>query len=210
MFFLLMKMINTKFIHVTQDPMKTRWIVPAICLMCFGCFTARPVDEVTLVTGRIILDTSQHYTPQVGDKTIIHIQYPLTSFNIHERIYADSIARFMNRFPNVVLEIGTHTDFRGTHEYNDTLSIRRSRSLTEKIIEKGIGPDRLIPVGHGENSPRMLEEEMYVRDFEATLPKGTHLTQEYIQNLPTRNEQEAAHYLNRRTVLVIVGMREEE
>ncbi len=55
--------------------MKTRWIIPAMCLICFGCFTARPVEEVTPVTGRIILDTFQHYTPQVGDKYIMDISF---------------------------------------------------------------------------------------------------------------------------------------
>jgi hypothetical protein len=181
------------------------------CVLYTGCFTVKPEAEVTLAHGRIILDTTQLYTPQVGDKMTMHIRYTTSHLNIYERILAESIAGFLMRFPNVVLEIGTHTDFRGSHEYNDTLSIRRSRSLTAGIIAKGIDPDRLIPVGYGENVARNLAEDMYVPDFKATLPKGAHLTEEYIHQLNTKNEQEAAHYLNRRTdELVIVGMMEEE
>jgi hypothetical protein len=187
------------------DLNETLKIVAVICVLNAGCFTARPVSEAAQTTGKIILDTTQPYTPRVGDKLIIHIRYTLSPYNPQEQTITDSIAHFMMKYPEVVCEIGSHTDFRGSHEYNDTLSARWASALAEQVIIRGIDPQRIVPAGYGENVPRILEEDIYVSEWQSTLPRGAHLTEEYINQLKTRNEEEAAHYLNRRTELVIVG-----
>ncbi len=187
------------------DLNETLKIVAVICVLNAGCFTARPVSEAAQTTGKIILDTTQSYTPSIGDKLIIHIRYTLSPYDPQEQIITDSIAHFMMKYPEVVCEIGSHTDFRGTHDYNEALSALRAGALAALIIKRGIDAQRIIPVGYGENVPRILEDDVYVPIWQTTLPRGAHLSEEYIHQLKTRNEKEAAHYLNRRTELVIVG-----
>ena len=76
--------------------------------------------------------------------------------------------------PNIVIELGSHTDSRGTHEYNDSLSYKRAKAVVDYLISKGIEPDRLIPKGFGKRVPRVLEEDktVIIDGKEYTFPKG--------------------------------------
>ena len=47
-------------------------------------------------------------------------------------------------------EIGGHTDAVGSAGYNQQLSQRRAASVASYLSERGVGPDRLDPVGYGE------------------------------------------------------------
>jgi peptidoglycan-associated lipoprotein len=121
--------------------------------------------------------------------------------------YRDSLAglvKTMKENENIVVELISHTDFRDTHEKNDTLSLRRSRSCVEYIITQGIDPDRIIAVGRGEREPRKLDKDYYVPEYRVTVKAGTHLTEDYINKLKSNNDKEAAHQLNRRTEFRIV------
>ncbi len=105
----------------------------------------------------------------------------------------------------MICEIGCHF-FPWSEAYCDPLSQRRAEALAKYIIEQGINPERIIPVGYDDRVPRILEEEKYVPMFRTSLPRGAHLSYDYINTLPTQNEKQAAFHLNRRTELVIVGM----
>ena len=56
-------------------------------------------------------------------------------------------------FPTGVIEIGSHTDNKGTDQYNVDLSQKRSESVVSYIISKGISPDRLVAKGYGMRVP---------------------------------------------------------
>jgi peptidoglycan-associated lipoprotein len=121
--------------------------------------------------------------------------------------YQDSLAglvKTMKDNPNIVVELISHTDFRASHEFNDTLSFKRSLSCVSYIITQGIDPERLIAVGRGEREPRKLDKDYYVAEWKTTMKAGSHLTEEFINKLRTNNEKEAAHQLNRRTEFRIV------
>lgn len=55
--------------------------------------------------------------------------------------------------PNAIVEIGSHTDARGSSEANQRLSERRAKSVVEYLIAKGIDKERLLAVGYGETQP---------------------------------------------------------
>ena len=57
----------------------------------------------------------------------------------------------MQNNPDYVVEIGSHTDSRGSNNYNDRLSSRRAKSVVRWLGEKGIPKDRLVAKGFGEN-----------------------------------------------------------
>ena len=121
----------------------------------------------------------------------------------------DGLVTTMKENPNFVIELGSHTDIRGEDIYNDTLSYKRARSCVEYIVNQGIEGDRIMPKGYGERVPRILEKDKRVpspakKDTVYTFKKGTVLTEEYINSLKTKDEQEAAHQLNRRTTFQIL------
>ena len=60
--------------------------------------------------------------------------------------------------PTLIVEIGAHTDNRGTTAYNYNLSQRRAENIAKYIIEKGINPKRLTAKGYGESMPLTRNE----------------------------------------------------
>lgn len=66
----------------------------------------------------------------------------------------DQAVEVLNRYPNIRVEVGGHTDSVGSEEYNQKLSERRSRVVYDYLISRGISADRLSgPVGYGELRP---------------------------------------------------------
>ena len=60
------------------------------------------------------------------------------------------ILTVMNQYPNMVIDIRSHTDSRQTHEYNEILSDKRAKSTLEYLVSKGIDRSRLSAKGYGE------------------------------------------------------------
>jgi outer membrane protein OmpA-like peptidoglycan-associated protein/tetratricopeptide (TPR) repeat protein len=54
---------------------------------------------------------------------------------------------------NITVELGSHTDCRGTAVYNQKLSQRRAESAVQYIITHGINPSRITAKGYGESEP---------------------------------------------------------
>jgi peptidoglycan-associated lipoprotein len=114
--------------------------------------------------------------------------------------YRDSLnglVQTLNDNPQLVIELASHTDSRGTEESNDTLSQRRAQSVVDYLIEQGINPARLVARGYGERMPRTLNRTITRDGF--TFRAGVTLTEAYINRLTTERMREAAHALNRRT-----------
>lgn len=127
----------------------------------------------------------------------------LYDFNKWELLpqYQDSLnglVQIMVDNPRIVIELGSHTDARGSLGYNDTLSYKRAKSVVDYLISKGIAVDRIVPYGYGERVPRTLTKKMIRDGF--TFVKGTKFTEDYINQFQGNEKKfEAAHQLNRRT-----------
>jgi peptidoglycan-associated lipoprotein len=103
----------------------------------------------------------------------------------------------MTQNPKFVIQLESHTDFRGKDDYNQKLSQKRAETCVNYLISKGIDPKRLRAAGKGEGAPRQLLKDS------GPFKKDTILTEAMITKLPA-DQQEIAHQLNRRTVFKIV------
>ena len=63
------------------------------------------------------------------------------------------ILDLMEEYPEMEIELGSHTDFRSDDKYNETLSQKRAQSATNWLVERGIDKKRIKSVGYGEKSP---------------------------------------------------------
>ena len=64
------------------------------------------------------------------------------------------VALMKNEYPDLVIEIGSHTDRRGSNAYNEKLAERRAKSTYDYLISQGISEDRIIEFkGYGETKP---------------------------------------------------------
>mgnify|MGYP001487694354 CR=1 FL=1 len=105
----------------------------------------------------------------------------------------DSLASLLNNdWPNVVIELRSHTDLRGSDTLNARLSFDRALSCVNYLAEKGVDPQRLVPVGMADTEPVVLDND------ESGLPSGV-LSEEYILQLKNEKLRNIAHQKNRRT-----------
>ncbi len=64
-----------------------------------------------------------------------------------------SIYKLLIENPTLIVEIGSHTDNKGSDDYNMNLSQRRAESVVNYLQKKGIRKDRLQAKGYGETKP---------------------------------------------------------
>ena len=63
------------------------------------------------------------------------------------------MAESLRAWPDVRVEIGGHTDSRGSAQGNLDLSAGRARSVQDYLINKGVSPSQLETKGYGETQP---------------------------------------------------------
>ncbi len=61
------------------------------------------------------------------------------------------IMEVMKQYPNMYIDVRSHTDCRQTAKYNETLSDRRAKSTIAWLVKNGISKDRLTGKGYGES-----------------------------------------------------------
>ena len=108
----------------------------------------------------------------------------------------DEMIKMLNDNPNVTIELGAHTDRKGTDQYNERLAQRRAQSVVDYLIAGGIEEARLEAKGYGESVPKTINKKM-AKQFDF-LKEGDVLTEEFILALPPE-QQEIADQINRRT-----------
>lgn len=62
----------------------------------------------------------------------------------------DKLIALLKEFPDLEIRIESHTDSRGSDEYNMLLSKKRARAAFDYVVSKGIDPSRLLYQGYGE------------------------------------------------------------
>lgn len=109
----------------------------------------------------------------------------------------DRLVETLNVNPNITIELGAHTDFRGNDDDNLELSQRRAQSVVDYLIKNGIVMERLTAKGYGESLPNTVNEKIARKhNF---LQVGDTLTEAFITELPQETQREIAHQINRRT-----------
>jgi len=65
----------------------------------------------------------------------------------------ESIVDIVSRCPDLVIEVGGHTDSDGSAAANQSLSERRAGAVTQYLVSKAIPAERILTVGYGEARP---------------------------------------------------------
>jgi len=63
----------------------------------------------------------------------------------------NDLVNIMHENPTLKIELGSHTDCRGTNKYNEDLSQRRAQSAVNYLVTRGISRDRMVAKGYGES-----------------------------------------------------------
>lgn len=70
-----------------------------------------------------------------------------------QTILDTTLVVLMKDNPTLKIEIRSHTDSKGSLEYNQTLSERRASSVVSYLVKKGFSSERLVATGYGESLP---------------------------------------------------------
>jgi outer membrane protein OmpA-like peptidoglycan-associated protein/tetratricopeptide (TPR) repeat protein len=65
----------------------------------------------------------------------------------------ERLIKLLQENPTLKIELGSHTDSKGSDDYNMKLSESRSKSVVAYLVTKGIDGGRLTPKGYGETVP---------------------------------------------------------
>jgi outer membrane protein OmpA-like peptidoglycan-associated protein len=99
-----------------------------------GCPDEKPIEEKFVLRGANFESGSAALTP---DSYVI----------------MDAVARSLEAYPEVRVEIRGHTDSQGPASFNLELSQKRAETVRQYLINAGIDPSRLVAIGVGEEEP---------------------------------------------------------
>lgn len=101
--------------------------------------------ELTATMNFVKVDLSN-----VIDLKNIYYDFDLWNIRPEGKIELDKLVKYMKEHPSLPVELGSHTDCRGTDAYNVWLAEKRSQSCVNYIKSKGIPADKIIAKGYGE------------------------------------------------------------
>ena len=118
-------------------------------------------DNKSLTTNKLEASANLEqnlYLEQIAiNKPIIleNIYYDFNKSNIRPdaAVELDKLVKIIQDNPTIWIELGSHTDSRGTDAYNLTLSQRRAGAAVKYIISKGVDKNRIESKGYGESQP---------------------------------------------------------
>jgi len=182
----------------------------------------RGVSYVMLAGAKGYLNARQQFTSDTAEEDAEYgVDFILASINkpnIVENIFydfdkatlrpeseqaLDEIVQMLNDNPNITIEMASHTDRKGSEEYNIDLSERRAKSVIDYLIAHGIAPDRLQYQGYGKSRPKTVTKR--VNKLYPQFPEGQLLDEEFISTL-SHEDQEVADQINRRTEFQVLSV----
>lgn len=90
---------------------------------------------------------------EVGKSYVLrNVYYNFDKANIRPdaAVELDKLVKILNEYPEMHIELGSHTDSRGNDDYNMKLSLERANSAVAYLVSKGIDESRLSAKGYGE------------------------------------------------------------
>jgi outer membrane protein OmpA-like peptidoglycan-associated protein len=132
--------------------------------------------EISLLSTNVLFEKNE-----IGETIELEIRYDVSKSNIRPDAAKElnKLVAFLKKNPTIKVELGSHTDTRGSEEANRKLSQQRAEAAVRYMLSKKISFKQLIPVGYGEHDPKL-------------------------NNAIT----EAEHQQNRRTTIKIVGFQD--
>ncbi|MDF2435992.1 MAG: ompA [Bacteroidota bacterium] len=92
---------------------------------------------------------------------IPHLNYEFNSAQLtfdSKALLDTTLLVLLKNNPDIILELSSHTDNKGTDAYNMKLSQKRAESVVNYMATKGIDKTRLTPKGYGETKPVVPNE----------------------------------------------------
>ena len=131
------------------------------------------------------------------------ISFHYNKYSIRKQSFSklDSLAKYFKKNDSLIIEIGVHTDSRGSTGYSRKVTQRRAQSIMEYLITKGLNPDRFIAKGHEDNVPLKIDSAYFQKTFFGT--KKTKPTAKDYFGIDGRTKEKVfASFLDQKTTFI--------
>jgi len=95
-------------------------------------------------------DNSKVKMKGIYDLPDIHWDYNKWEIRDDAYPYLDNLVKLFRENNNLKFELRSHTDCRGSFEYNDDLSAKRAKAVTDYMVKKGVPRATIVSKGYGE------------------------------------------------------------
>lgn len=116
--------------------------------------TAGIIDDYTIEkTVKLVTSVPEIQIVKINEPIRLNnIYYDYNDFKILPDAEKDLevLLGLMEKYSNMVIELSSHTDARGTDSYNMSLSQKRANSAKEWLVQNGVKSSRIKAVGYGE------------------------------------------------------------
>lgn len=94
-------------------------------------------------------------TPEQVVLNDIYFEFNKSNITKEGAYELDKLVEAMKKYPDMVIMVKSHTDNRGSDQYNMNLSDRRAKSTVQYVLSKGIAKARISGKGFGESEPKV-------------------------------------------------------
>ncbi|NQY68720.1 MAG: OmpA family protein [Flavobacteriales bacterium] len=176
--------------------------------------------KVTFLSGFTQVTTigimkSKTITPEFGLE-LIDTREPINLPNIDFKISdwklnpnakkeLKNLVKTLNLYPELTIELRSHTDYSGNDIANKELSQKRAQSVLDFLVEEGIVSDRIKAVGYGATVPLKVSKKIAEK---TAFHEGDVLTEKFLGPVSRKGNPkwEEGMQLNRRTEFFILSM----
>lgn len=121
-----------------------------------GCSAADDNDEVdpckTPAPGEVI-SLKGCGTGDIIVLKGVNFEFDQSRLTANAKTILDGVATELAAYPEIKIELGGHTDAKGSDEYNQALSEKRAAAVVSYLRKKGVAGDRMTSAGYGESKP---------------------------------------------------------
>lgn len=129
----------------------------------YGDYKLTVIDANYCETERVFTIQKPKVLPQLDISSIevgqalrieeLYFEADSTKMDDESAVVLDEIYDFLNANPNVIVEIGGHTNLKPSKEYSDRLSTARAKNVAEYLYQKGLTQDQIVYKGYGKSQP---------------------------------------------------------
>ncbi|WGH75484.1 carboxypeptidase regulatory-like domain-containing protein [Tenacibaculum tangerinum] len=174
------------------------------------------IKDIYLAKNNVLLEMGNDISTILNP---IYFDYGQSNIRPDAAVELEKIVQVLRKYPTLVIKIESHTDSRGTSDFNRNLSDKRAKATRDYIIYKGISDNRITSAtGYGEdkllnhcgnaNQNKCTEEEHQVNrrsNFYIVDVKKEESTTKY-QETNNLNTSETVKFSDEETKTVATGL----
>jgi peptidoglycan-associated lipoprotein len=108
-------------------------------------------------TGAVAPGSEQDLAQNVGDR--VFFAFDRSNLTPEDQATLDRQAQWLQKYPQVEVQIAGNCDDRGTEEYNLALGQRRANAARDYLVARGVNPARISTISYGKDRPVALGDD---------------------------------------------------